>query len=112
MGFKDQIAADITNVFLNMSEFADTHTINGKSMKAIIDDDMLDGEIDVKFHGDRQQTVGGLYNGGIALYVSASDLGKPKPGAMLEIDGKRYSAISTSEQDGMLKITIQKVGGR
>lgn len=112
MDFKDIIETDITSVFLNLSEFADTHTINGKSMSAIIDDDMLDGEINVKFHGDRQQTAGGLYNGGIALYVSGADIGKPKPGSLLEVDGRNYIVVSTSEQDGIYKIIIQRAGGR
>lgn len=103
---------DIKNVFLNLSEFADDHTLNGKKVSAIIDDDMLDGEINVKFHGQQQQRAAGLYNGGIALYISKSDFGKPKPGAILELDGRRYTVISTSEQDGMYKINIQKAGGR
>lgn len=112
MNFKETIATDITNVFLNLSEFADEHKINGKTMRAIIDDDTLDGEISVKFHGDRQQSAGGLYNGGIALYIRTADLGKPKPGALLEIDGRNYIVVSTSEQDGIYKITIQRAGGR
>ena len=36
--FKEQIAADISTTFLNCLEFADTHTVNGKEMAAVVDD--------------------------------------------------------------------------
>lgn len=39
--FKDQIRADISSVFLNGLEFADDHELNGKTMKAVIDDNEL-----------------------------------------------------------------------
>ena len=112
MSFKDTIKNDIKNVFLNLSEFADMHTLNGKEIQLVIDDDMLDGEVNVKMHGSTQYTSSGLYSGGIAIYVSRDDFGKPKPNSLLELDGKRYIVISSSEQDGMLKIVIQKTGGR
>lgn len=112
MDFKEILKNDVNNVFLNLSEFADTHMINGKEITAVIDDDMLDGEVNVKFHGQQAQQSTGLYNGGIALYISTADFGKPKPGSMIELDGKKYIVISTSEQDGIYKINIQKAGGR
>ena len=39
--FKDCVAADIHGVFLNTQEFADTHTIDGRKMDAVVDDDAL-----------------------------------------------------------------------
>ena len=39
--FKDCVAADIHGVFLNAKEFADTHTIDGREMDAVVDDDAL-----------------------------------------------------------------------
>ena len=39
--FKDCVAADIHGVFLNNQEFASTHTIDGKEMDAVVDDDAL-----------------------------------------------------------------------
>lgn len=35
--FKDIIANDINNVFLNLNEFADTATINGKKITVVVD---------------------------------------------------------------------------
>ena len=39
--FKDCVAGDIHGVFLNRMEFASTHTIDGKEMDAVVDDDAL-----------------------------------------------------------------------
>lgn len=39
--FKEQIAADISTTFLNCLEFAGTHTVNGKEMAAVVDDNEL-----------------------------------------------------------------------
>ena len=41
LSFKDCIAADIQNVFLNQEEFAEIHTVDGKPMGVILDDDGL-----------------------------------------------------------------------
>lgn len=35
--FKDLVAADIFDVFLNKQEHADTHTIDGKPMTVVVD---------------------------------------------------------------------------
>ena len=38
--FKDLVAADISDVFLNGQEFADTHTIDGKTMTVVVDENL------------------------------------------------------------------------
>ena len=39
--FKDLVAADIFDVFLNRQEHADTHTIDGKPMTVVVDENEL-----------------------------------------------------------------------
>lgn len=39
--FKDLVAADIFDVFLNKQEHADTHTIDGKPMTVVVDENEL-----------------------------------------------------------------------
>ena len=41
MGFKDLLVQDAKNVFLNREEFADTHSINGKPMPVLVDDNEI-----------------------------------------------------------------------
>lgn len=110
MTFKEMLQKDIKDVFLNLDEFAETHDLNGYKVAAVIDDDFLD-EITLKITGEQQRTAPGLFGGTIAIYVAKSDFGKLKPGRALTVDGKLYKVISTSEQDGMLKITATRTGG-
>ena len=42
MSFKDQIKQDLSDVFLNLDEFADLHRIEGKEVPVVIDSDMLE----------------------------------------------------------------------
>ena len=52
--FKSAIEQDNKEVFLNALEFADSHTINGKQMPAIVDDnELLERD---KAHLDRKST--------------------------------------------------------
>lgn len=112
MEFKDIIKQDITDVFLNMSEFADIHTLNGNDVMAIFDDDMINNDVTTEIYGSTQARATGLYHAAGAIYVSTADTGKPAPGSRLEFDGRQYTVISTSEQSGMYKINVQRVGGR
>ena len=81
--FKDCVAADIHGVFLNNQEFASTHTIDGKEMDAVVDDDAL---------LERDAARGGVHTDGTyrtrrLLYVDKSRLRRaahvgqdPEPG--------------------------------
>ena len=41
MTFKEQIACDNRRVFMNLDEFSDVHTVNGKEMAVQIDNNEL-----------------------------------------------------------------------
>jgi len=41
MGFKDQVAADVDNVFFQTDEFAETAIVDGKPVPIVIDNDGL-----------------------------------------------------------------------
>lgn len=110
--FKDIVKKDIKSAFLNILEFGELHDINGKKLTVVIDDDLLDGEVSVSCHGQGPQRIGGLYSGGIAIYVAADDFGKPKAGTALKLDGKMYTVVSVSDQNGIYKIDLHKTGGR
>ncbi len=63
--FKDQIKADISSVFLNGLEFADDHELNGKTMKAVIDDNELlerDNNISKDFVENSLQQIKDIVN--------------------------------------------------
>lgn len=112
MGFKETVRTDIFDVFLNTDEFADIHTVDGKEIRAVLDDDLYDGTVSMTLHGQSQERVSGLYSGGKAMYVSAAEMKKPKTGTTLEVDGTRYKVRAVSEQDGMYKINLEHTNGR
>ena len=72
LSFRDCIAADIHQVFLNEDEFAEVHRVDGKPMRVILDDDGLQ-QRDAARGG---VSTDGLYKSRRLLYLS-----KPTTGA-------------------------------
>ena len=105
--FKDCVAADISGVFLNKMEFADDHTINGKKMTALVDDNELQERDKFKLVG---ATAGGTaYKATRMVYVAKADFGhRPALGATVNLDGRDYRvAQGTTEEAGILAIALE-----
>ena len=105
--FKEQIAADISSVFLNDLEFADEHEFNGKTLKVVVDDNEL-------IERDKAQlmstSIDGIHKTRRLIYVSESDFGKrPAPGMILTLDGKPFRAKSCTSEAGILGIEIEAI---
>lgn len=117
--FKDMVAADIHNVFLNMNEFAETRTVE-------YDGDRYT-DIPIVMSGlkekDRRQLVSdhvqGLYLVAAVLHCAISDLGgkQPEKGQRIKINDKEggggffrefYVASSVCEM-GMLRIELEAI---
>lgn len=96
---------DNVNVFMNIDDFGETHTVNGREMTIIIDDDKLD-EHEVRIegadHGD------GIYAKQSLFYVRAADFGRrPANGSILKLDGKTYIVTKTISAGGIYTIEIE-----
>ena len=104
MDFKDCVAGDIHGVFLNRMEFADTHTIDGREMDAVVDDDA---------QLERDAARGGVHSDGIYRvrrlnYVAKADYGgRPPSGKRLNLDGREYRVVQADDAAGMLTIEIE-----
>ena len=104
LSFRDCIAADIHQVFLNEDEFAEVHTVDGKPMRVILDDDGLQ-ERDAARGG---VSTDGLYKSRRLLYLSKADYGgRPVPGKALNLDGRVWYVVSADEDAGMLTIELE-----
>lgn len=118
-GFKDMVAADIHNVFLNLDEFAERRTIRYDG------EDYVD--IPIVLSGlkekDRRQLVSdhvqGLYLVSSVLHCAISDLGgkQPEKGTRLSINNREggggffrgfYVASSVCEM-GMLRVELEAI---
>lgn len=101
--FKDQVKQDIADVFLNDTEFADEHEVNGKKMPCVLDDSSLEDS------PGKPEMILGIYGEQTTLYVNAELYGSvPKKGAAITIDGNRYRIIGASTDMGMYKIVIER----
>lgn len=93
MTFKEQVAADIDNVFLNFDEFGEYHDVEGKQVLMIIDNDKL---AELKMSQKEKSQILELVEADLLLYARTADLPKSlEPGNLINFDGKvmiiRYS---------------------
>lgn len=102
--FKDCIAADVSNVFLNCMEFADLHTVNGREMAVLVDENELLERDKARLgtHAD------GVYKSRRLIYVSKQDFGRrPAIKSMLNLDGLPFRIVDCTEEAGVLAIELE-----
>lgn len=103
MGFKDIIKADVQNVFLNLEEFADTHTVNGTDMPVLIDNNEQ-----IEREKRNNQNMDGIFTNQRLIYVAASDFGPlPKQGSILTLDKRTFRVVDAIDEDGVYSITLE-----
>lgn len=101
--FKDIIARDVHQTFLNIDEFSDTHKVNGKEMPV-----QIDTNEQIEREKRMNQNADGIYMNQKLIYVAASDFGPmPKQGAVLNLDGKIYRVADAVDEYGIYSITIE-----
>ena len=107
MTFKEQIALDNKNVFMNQDEFSETHNINGKDMPCIVDNnEQIDREKRYRYnhslYGD------GVYIKQLLIYVKAEDFGPlPAIGRVLLFDRKNYIITDAINEDGIYSLCLE-----
>lgn len=114
-GFKDMVAADIQNVFMNTSEFAELRTV--------IYDGNTYRDIPVVLSGlkekDRRQLVSdhvqGLFIVSSVLHCAVSDMGgiQPEKGAKIKISDegfmREFHVASSVCELGMLRVELEAI---
>ena len=100
--FKEIIARDVAEVFLNTEEFSDVHLVNGKEMAV-----QIDSNEQIEREKRMNQNMDGIYKNEKLIYVSAADFGPlPKQGSILNLDGRIYRVDDAIHEDGVYSITI------
>lgn len=104
MSFKDDIQEDIKTIFLNSDEFGEVHTVDGKEMVIIVDENELaEREAKVKTMAE------GLHNKQLLIYVSKKDFGsEPLIDRLLELDGNYYTVTNVSNEMGIYAISLEE----
>ena len=86
--FQQVVDAERSSVFLNLDEFAETVTLDGMSISAIVDYD------EVEFPDVSDDRMGVVYDA-VSLRVKKCDLkGKYQPGLVVTFNGEKWRVLS------------------
>lgn len=105
MTFRESVADDINNVFLNDLEFAEEHDLNGTKCLAVLQDITLDTSLSTG--GGITQTYPGLYGSRLMVNCRMADLPEaPVPDQLFKVDGALYLVESCAHEMGMYVIQL------
>ena len=100
MSFKDQIKQDLSDIFLNLDEFADLHRIEGKEVPVVIDSDIM-----AKLSKIGDNRIHGMDEADMVIMGKASDLPENlDPGRLLNLDGREVIVVTTTSEMGLVQI--------
>ena len=97
--FKRCVGYDVTNVFLNLDEFADWHDIDGVKLRCIVDKDMTE-----TYSNASADPIEGVFHNTVTLYVRSMDIERPVEGELLRLDGSLHLVESVSDEMGVYVI--------
>lgn len=104
MSFKDQIKQDLSDIFLNLDEFADLHRIEGKEVPVVIDSDIM-----AKLSKIGDNRIHGMDEADMAIMGKASDLPENlDPGRLLNLDGREVIVVTTTSEMGLVQIAVRQ----
>lgn len=104
--FKACVAADV-KTFLNDLEFADRHTLDGRVMTVLVDENELLERDKAKMMGAQ---VEGIHKSRRLIYVAIADYGsRPKQGRQMELDNRLYRVQECTEEAGVLAIELEAI---
>lgn len=118
-GFKDMVAADIHNVFLNTDEFAELRTIRYDGEEYVDIPIVLTGLKEQDRRQLQSDHVQGLYLDTSVLHCALSDLGgkQPEKGGRIEVNDeeggggffRRFYVASSVCEMGMLRVELEAI---
>ena len=104
VSFKDQIKQDLSDVFLNLDEFADLHRIEGKEVPVVIDSDIM-----AKLSKIGDNRIHGMDEADMVIMGKASDLPENlDPGRLLNLDGREVIVVTTTSEMGLVQIAVRQ----
>lgn len=102
MTFKDIMQQDIENVFFNQNEFSEKHSIDGKKIDVIIDENELIKRELKTDNNDREHKHRKL------IYVKVTDLdSEPRIDMPLRLDKKIYLIKDITEEAGIYSLVLE-----
>lgn len=103
--FKSIVHDDISDVFLNLEEFADTHNLNGTECTAIVQEVVINDDLTTETAAAAKYTDA-MYGSGCVINVKKGDLPYvPQTGDIFRVDGKYGQVVLCKDDEGVLTIT-------
>lgn len=104
MSFKDQIKQDLSDIFLNLDEFADLHRIEGKEVPVVIDSDIM-----AKLSKIGDNRIHGMDEADMVIMGKASDFPENlDPGRLINLDGREVIVVTTTSEMGLVQIAVRQ----
>ena len=104
--FKEQLAKDAQAVFFNPNELGELHTIEGRQMVIVIDNDELRER-----QANSTNPDDGIHDAEILFYVKREDFQqRPAVDSWLSLDGKPYRVASALEDVVSYTIALKATG--
>lgn len=102
MTFADQLEKDLDSIFFNPLEFGELHTINGKEMMIVVDNDML-----AKLELGKTERDDGILSDKILIFVREKDLDfEPVSEMLIEYDGNQHEITDVLRDFGGYTIVL------
>lgn len=100
-GFKDGVAADILGVFLNLDEFGEIYTIEGREIPVVVDNDELKER-----QGGQDLAVA---ESATLFYAKTADLPPRRPaGESLNVNGRECLIDDWQEDMGVSTVVLRQ----
>lgn len=105
MSFKAQLEKDIAGVFINPSEFATEHSVDGTLVDCVVDDDIINERTGL----DPSMEYDGVFVVRKMLYIKESFfVDRPIEGQRIDLDGDYYYVKNVSANMGMLEVQLER----
>lgn len=102
--FKDMIAADIDDVFLNLDEFAETHNLNGVECSCVVQSSTAR---ELFLNSSKYTQYEGVQGKLVVVHVAKKSLPEiPGEGQRFDLDGEILIVSSVVDDMGMLTIEL------
>ena len=101
MSFKDDIRTDLDEVFLNLDEFAEEHTIEGKKISVVMNNDQLETL--------KEGQILGLVEADMVIFAKVEDLPTDlDPGRFLNVDGRELIVVKAGRNMGLAEVALRQ----
>lgn len=101
--FREQLEQDFEQTFFNLDEFAETHTIDGKEIPVVVDNETL-----MELTLGKSADTDGIFQDSKMIYIRKKDLDvEPVIDQLMEFDREIYQVANVLEEVGGYSIILK-----